>query len=213
MTILQSAYNAYLTKKYEKDINEFKELALTVIKDAEKKLKDELYLCAVLSDNKREVDKVSKDLLNLIEIERLINNHTLNIEGRLLNNRYIDTLGNEYQKLNNLIVKGETECIDYKSNETFIKNKLEENPNLNISESVTIHTWRMVHGNNIEEYLKLYDSDSKHEINLNTDSMSALRDYLNRKSNQLIENGESVQFANLDEIISKSIERMMEKLN
>lgn len=181
MTILQNAYNAYLTKKYEKEINEFKEVALTVIKDAEKKLKDELYLCSVLSDNKCGTDKVSKDLLGLIEIERLLNKNTLNIEGRLFNTRYIDELGNEYQKLNNLIVKGETECIDYKSDETFIKDKLEENPNLNISESVTIHTWRMVNEKGVELNLTLHDKDSEQSITLDKKATTMLWNYLNRK--------------------------------
>lgn len=180
MTILQDAYNAYLTKKYKKDIKEFKELALTVIKDAEKKLKDDLYLCAVLSDKNRETDKISKDLVNLIEIERLINNHTLNIEGRLLNNRYIDTLGNEYQKLKNLIVKGETECIDYNSDDTLIKDKQDEKSNLNISERVTINTWREVNEKGVELNLTLHDKDSKQSITLDTKAMSKLWNYLNQ---------------------------------
>lgn len=180
MTILQNAYIAYLTKKYEKEINEFKAVALTVIKDAEKKLKDDLYLCAVLSDNKRGTDEVTKDLLDLIEIERLVNKNTLNIEGRLFNNRYIDELGNEYHKLNNLIVEGETKCIDYKSDDTLIKDKQDEKSNLNISERVTITTWRDINEKGLELNLTLHDKDSQQSIILDTKAMSKLWNYLNQ---------------------------------
>lgn len=115
MTILQNAYNAYLTKKYEKEINKFKELALTVIKEAEIKLKDDLYESTVLFDNKRDAEKSTKDLLNLIDIKRLINTEVLQFESGLFNKRYIDILVDEYNKLNNLIVEGESKFIVFNS--------------------------------------------------------------------------------------------------
>ncbi|MEQ6355113.1 hypothetical protein ABNX05_10840 [Lysinibacillus sp. M3] len=112
MTILQNAYNAYLTKKYEKEINEFKEVTKSVLDEASSKLKKDLYHCTILSDDKRGAAIATKDLTDLIKLEQMINDNPLEIESRLLNNRYIDTLANEYQKLNNLIVEGETVQFD-----------------------------------------------------------------------------------------------------
>lgn len=108
MTILQNTYNAYLTKKYEKEINEFKEVAKSALAEANSKLKNDLYHSTVLSDDKRGAAMATEDLTNLINLERLINNNPLEIENRLLNKPYLDTLMIEYQKLNILIVEGET---------------------------------------------------------------------------------------------------------
>jgi len=124
MTILQNAYNAYLTTKYDKEINEFKELALSVINNAELKLREELQIHTVHSDNKVGADRVTKELISLFEIDRLIKNNTLEIECRLFNKPYIDSLVTEYQKLKDLIVNGESVVIDmskYKWDETIDK--------------------------------------------------------------------------------------------
>ncbi len=127
MTILQNAYSAYLSKKYEKEINDFKELASKVIKNAETKLKDDLYLCTVLSNNKQGSDKASKNLLHLIEIERQIKNSPLEIDSRVFNTVHLDVLVSEHQKLNNLIVKGEKATIDEKKYKLDIPSNVEVN--------------------------------------------------------------------------------------
>lgn len=112
MTILQNAYKGYLTKKYEKEINEFIDLALSVIDNAELKLKQALYDANVTINSPSYSERVTKELLNLIEVKRAVKNNPLEIEGRVFNREYTSQLVDEYQKLNNLIVQGESTQFD-----------------------------------------------------------------------------------------------------
>jgi len=112
MIILQNAYNAYLTKKYEKEINEFVEISHGeidgLIKENEFKILNEIYLTQssthVISDLKNKVIlmKELKECLSdplTIDVDKF--------KGLGLNNT-----NHNYGWLNNLIVEGESKQFE-----------------------------------------------------------------------------------------------------
>lgn len=101
MTILQNAYNSYLTKKYEKEINEFKKVALEIL---DKKIKTiELQYPKDIS-----LRKLEWDTNTLKSIKHDVENKTLLLDTNMPSVLEIYDLLDEYEKLNDLIVKGET---------------------------------------------------------------------------------------------------------
>ncbi|MDC6267227.1 hypothetical protein [Lysinibacillus fusiformis] len=213
MTILKNAYKGYLENKYKKEIKDFQELALSVIENAEEKLKDVLHVANVSFYNPSFSEQVTKELLNFEKVKRAVKNSPLEIESRIFNREYIDSLVDECQKLNNLIVNGESATIDenkYKwdmtsnidINEVLVKHwdesisklnkgivitksEAKENPDLNISDTISINTWRMIKGNNVDVHLTLYDKESSHSINMDTNSITLLMNYLNKNKDFL----------------------------
>lgn len=108
MTILQNAYNAYLTKKYEKEINEFKELASTVIDTEVKGIEKSIVFEVTEVSTTDRLAFYKTTLEKLQKLKRDIKYNTLTVDANLYMELHIDNLFDEYKNLNNLIVEGES---------------------------------------------------------------------------------------------------------
>ncbi|KOS61571.1 hypothetical protein FJQ98_15885 [Lysinibacillus agricola] len=115
MTILQNAYNAYLSKKYEKEINEFKDYALNKL---DKSITNtENNLLRYVTNDHYGYDKIQSEKETLKTLQKLKSCVSGNILSLNINYGeypvYITyELEEKYNKLNGLIVKGETVQFD-----------------------------------------------------------------------------------------------------
>lgn len=116
MTILQNAYKGYLTKKYEKEINDFKECSLKVV-SGEIKTYENLALNQIKIGKSIDVDKFDNYRVNLNELTSIvskINNDPLNLEENTLSTLGLWSVLENYNNLNDLIVEGESKFIVFK---------------------------------------------------------------------------------------------------
>ncbi|MCL1696410.1 hypothetical protein [Lysinibacillus sp. BPa_S21] len=118
MTILQNAYNAYLTKKYEKEINEFKE---GVNKEIEIRIKENeakiLYEIYHIASNLSTISNLKNKINLLKELKKDLNNPlTINIDDFI--GLGLEVSVNNYERLNEVIVKGESKFIVFKQTDS-----------------------------------------------------------------------------------------------
>lgn len=114
MVILQNAYNAYLSKKYEVEINQFKEVALKLLDEKIKTIEQQLKVINTLEQYScsKLLRSLKWDLNSLESVKYNVKNRTLLLDTEVPSNLKIQEVLDEYQKLNDLIVKSEMVTVD-----------------------------------------------------------------------------------------------------